>query len=149
MKDNIDLGIAKSRLQSKELTLVIVKNKELIFETKKTGLIGFIEAIEMNGILLKNSSVADKVVGKAIAFLCVYSKVVSVYAEVVSVEAKKLLEKNKIMLKWSMIVKEILDTKKNTTCPFEMKAKNMDDPTQFYFEVKNSINIKNCRENLN
>ena len=141
MKYNVDLEVAKNRLETSEFTLVIVKNEELIFETKKTGIKGFLEAIEKIENRIEGSSIADKVVGKAIALLCVYTKVTSVYANVISIEAKKLLEKKEIILNWSIIVKEILNTKRNTTCPFEMKAKNTDDPEKFYFELKKLIEI--------
>lgn len=148
MQNIIDLEIAKNRLQNSDLTLVIVKNEELLFETKKRGIRGFLEAIEKIGSSIDGSSIADKVVGKAIALLCVYSKVASVFAKVISIEAKKLLEKHKTKLKWSVIVKEILNNKRNETCPFEMRAKNMIDPEKFYFELKNLIKmLKNCEEN--
>ena len=130
----IDLKIAKNRLQTKELTLVIVKNGQLLFETKETRIKGFLEAIEKSGNSLNGSAIADKVVGKAIALLCVYAKVSAVYAKVISIEAKSLFEKHKINHEWQIIVKEILNFEKNQTCPFEMKAKNMTDPEKTYIE---------------
>ena len=141
-----DLKIAKNRLQTKELTLVIVKNGEIIFETKETGIKGFLNAIEKSENSLKGSTIADKVVGKAIALLCIYAKVSAVYAKVLSKEAKILLEKYKINYEWSMIVKEILNLKKNQTCPFEMKAKNLIDPATAYRELKSLLKLmKDCR----
>lgn len=143
--DMNDLDIAKKRLQTKDLTLVIVKNSKIIFKTTETGIKGFLKAIEESENSLENASIADKVVGKAIALLCIYSKVSAVYAKVLSKKAKNILKKHKIDHEWSLLVDEILDFKKNQTCPFEMKAKNILDPTIGYFELKNLLKkLKNC-----
>jgi hypothetical protein len=136
----IDLEIAKNRLQSKDVTLVIVKNGEMLFETEEHKIKGFLEAIEKLGKAIEGSSIADRVVGKAIALLCVYSKVYSVYAAVLSKEAKRILEKYQISHEWSIIVEEILNLEKNRACPFEMKARNMSDPKKTYFELKRLLN---------
>lgn len=141
----LDLEIAKNRLQSKDVTLVIVKNREVIFETEEHKIKGFLGAIEKLGKSLEGSSIADRVVGKAIALLCVYSKVYSVYAAILSKEAKRVLEKYQISHEWSIIVEEILNLEKNRACPFEMKARNMSDPKKTYFELKRLLKImKNC-----
>ncbi len=145
-----DLEIAKNKLQTEELTLAIVKNGQLLFKTKKHRIEGFLEAIETFRNSLEGSSVADKVVGKAIALLCVYAKVSAVYAKVLSKEAKNVLEKHKINYEWSMIANEILNLKKNQTCPFEIKAKNMTDPSKTYFELKSLLSqFKECKETHN
>jgi hypothetical protein len=143
----LDLEIAKNRLQNKDLTLVIVKNGELLFETREHKIKGFLGAIDKLGTSLKGSSIADKVVGKAIALLCVYAKVSAVYAVVLSKQANKVLKKHKIRHEWSMIVKEILDLEKNRTCPFEIKAGNMSDPKKVYLELMRLLKImKKCNK---
>ena len=75
-----DLEIAKTQLQRKELTLVIVKNGEVLFETHSHRISGFLGAIEKFGTLLEDAAVADTVAGKAVALLCVYAKISNVYA---------------------------------------------------------------------
>ena len=64
-----NLEIAKKRLNEKSLTLSIVKNGEIIFETVSNGISGFLEAIGKFGDGLEGTSVADTVTGKAIALL--------------------------------------------------------------------------------
>ena len=70
-----DLKIAKNRLENEDFSLVIVKKGKVIFETKERKIAGFIDAIEKLDTLIIGSSIADKVVGKAIALLCIYAKV--------------------------------------------------------------------------
>ncbi|MCJ7713175.1 DUF1893 domain-containing protein [Candidatus Bathyarchaeota archaeon] len=142
-----DLEIAENELKTKGLTLVIVKKGELIFKTKDHKIAGFLSAIEKFGRSLEDSSIADRVVGKAIALLCVYAKVKAIYAVVISTKAKKVLEQNQISHEWTSIVNEILDSETNQVCPFEMKAISMSDPEDTYFELRNLLNsLKDCKQ---
>ena len=75
--ENHDLELAKQKLTKNNLSLVIVKNGQTVFETKKQGVSGFLQAIETLDQNLAGASVADKIVGVAAAMLCVYSKVSS------------------------------------------------------------------------
>ena len=75
---NHDLELAKLNLIEKDLSLVIVKKGKVIFETKKPGISGFLQAIEKLDKSLVASSVADKIVGVAAAMLCVYAGMSSV-----------------------------------------------------------------------
>ena len=44
--ENQDLELAKQKLISEDLSLVIVKNQKVIFKTNKQGVSGFLQAIE-------------------------------------------------------------------------------------------------------
>jgi uncharacterized linocin/CFP29 family protein len=87
-----DLRIANNRLREKGLTLSIVKEKQILFETGSRGVSGFLKAIEELGEGLNKASAADKVVGKAVALLCVWAGIDAVYASVINRKAKKLFE---------------------------------------------------------
>lgn len=135
--ENQDLPLAKKRLLNEEdLTLAIAKNGEIIFETTSHGIAGFFEAVEKLGNELNDASVADKIVGKAIALLCVYTKVRSVYAVTMSKEAKEFLESNKVYHEWDNLVEKILDHKKAGVCPFEQLATEISNPKEAYVRLK-------------
>jgi hypothetical protein len=131
-----DLEIAKKRLHSENLTLSVVKNSEVIFESKNRGISGFLQALEKFGDSLKGASAADRVVGKAIALLCVYAGIKAVYASTLSKEAKTVFERHKVYFEWDMIVEKILDAKKVEACPFEKAAINISDPREAYIKFK-------------
>lgn len=131
-----DLMIAKNRLEKNDLSLVIVKNRKILFETKEKKILGFIDAIEKMDNVMKGSSMADKVVGKAVALLCVFKEVHAVYAKILSEKAKNLFEQWKINFEYKSLVKEILNNNKDKICPFELKAKNLNDPKKAYFKLK-------------
>lgn len=127
-----DLDIAKTNLYRKRLTLIIVKNGVVIFETDSHRISGFLGAVEQFGVRLEDSSVADRVVGKAIALLCVYAGVREVYAEVLSREAQAVLDKNGIRCHWKELVDNILDLNRNAVCPFEKAAAGLSDAEVAY-----------------
>ncbi|MGB9959853.1 MAG: DUF1893 domain-containing protein [Candidatus Bathyarchaeales archaeon] len=131
-----DLEIAKKRLHSENLALSVVKDSEVIFESKNRGISGFLQALEKFGDRLKGASVADKVVGKAIALLCVYAGIKAVYASTLSKEAKTVFERHKIPFEWDMLVEKILDANKVEACPFEKAAINISDPEEAYIKFK-------------
>ena len=142
----LDLEIARNELKTQDLTLVIVKTGEVIFKTNDHKIAGFLSAIEKFGQFLEGSSIADRVVGKAIALLCVYAKIKAIYAKVISAKAKKVLEQNQISHEWASIVNEILDLETNQVCPFEMKAMELSDPKITYFKLRNLLNsLKNYK----
>src|SRR3989304_8882081 len=127
-----DLDIAKSTLYKKELTLTIVKEGKVLFETDSHRISGFLNAIQQFGATLEGASLADRVAGKAIALLCVYAKIKEVYAEVLSKKAKTVLQQNGIHHEWKELVDNILDLNKNGVCPFEKAAKGISDPKEAY-----------------
>ena len=139
-----DLELAKERLNEKSLTLSIVKNGEIIFETVSNGISGFLEAIEKFGDGLEGTSVADRVTGKAIALLCVYAKVKAVYALILSKGAKSVFEKHAIHHEWNELVENILDVNKTRICPFEKLAKEISNPKNAYRKLKILQNSLKC-----
>ena len=131
-----DLEKAKSRLHEKGLTLIIVKNDVVLFETDSHRISGFLGAIEQFGVKFSGASVADRVVGKAIALLCVYAGIREVYAEVMSRKAQAVLEKNRIKCQWKELVDTILDLNRNDVCPFEKAAAPISKPEAAYSTFK-------------
>jgi hypothetical protein len=131
-----DLEIAKKQLYSKNLTLVIVKNGIILFQTDTHKISGVIGAIEKFGAQLNGASVADRVAGKALALLCVYAGIGQIYAEVLSRKALAVFEDNKIMFEWKEIIDNVLDIDKTGVCPFEKVAANISDPKESYATFK-------------
>ena len=131
-----DLDIAKNRLHGNDLTLVAVKDGEVLFETGSHRISGFLDAIERLSIELEGASVADRVAGKAVALLCVYAGISEVYAEVLSRKAKGVFEENRIPCHWKELVENILDLNRSDVCPFEKAASDISDPERAYAAFK-------------
>jgi hypothetical protein len=134
--ENKDLDIAQFRLNNEDLSLVIVKNEKVIFETKKPGINGLLQAIETLDKNLVKSSVADKIVGVAAAMLCVYTGVSSVFAMTISGPGIKVLKDNKIAYLFENKVSNIMDRSKTDVCPFEKQAITSINSEEAYVKLK-------------
>jgi len=140
------LEIAKHALYKKELTLTIVKNSEVIFETRSHRISGFLEAAEKFGDELQGASLADRVAGKAVALLCVYAKIKEVYAEILSKKAKAVFDQNGISCEWKELVDNILDLNKGDMCPFEKAAEGISDPADAFRRFRAlQKSLKSCK----
>jgi hypothetical protein len=141
-----DLDIAKNKLCEEDLSLAIVKNGEVLFETKSHRISGFMEAIENLGSNIEGSSLADKVAGKAIALLCVFAKIKEVYAKVLSRKAQVILKQHNIIHHCGEIVDNILDQNKNSMCPFEEAAATLSSPQEAYAAFRILLKgLKTCK----
>ena len=141
-----DLEIAKKHLREEQLTLAIVKNGQLIYRTDSRRISGFIKAIDTIGAELKGASVADKVVGKALALLCVYAGVRQVYAEVLSLKAQAIFEEYNVAFEGEQLVENVLDLNKAGVCPFEKAASLMSDPKESCAVFKTMLEkMKPCK----
>jgi hypothetical protein len=131
-----DLELARKQLYDKQLTLAIVKNGVVVYETDAHRISGFMRAIDTLGSQLCGASVADKVAGKALALLCIYSGIREVYAEVLSKKAQELFDQNQVTYQWLQMVDNILDLNKTGTCPFEKAAAEITNPDESYNAFK-------------
>jgi len=127
-----DLELAKKQLYGEELTLVIVKYGEVLFQTDAHRISGFLRAIEQLGPNLKGAAVADRVAGKALALLCVYAGIRQVYAEVLSKKAQAVFEQYNVGFEWRDLIENVLDMNKAGVCPFERAAADMSDPKESF-----------------
>jgi hypothetical protein len=131
-----DLDVAKTELFEENLTLAIVKNSAVLYETKSRRISGFLDAVEKLGEELSGASLADRVAGKAVALLCVYAGIREVYAAVLSRKAHAVFKKHKISVEWRELVENVLDADKSDVCPFERAAADISDPEQAYWAFR-------------
>ncbi len=134
-----DLEIAKSELYEENLTLAIVKHGALLYSTKSHGISGFLEAIEKCKENLQGASLAVRVVGKAVALLCVYAKINEVYASVMSRKAQVVFKQNKISCHWNELVENVFDTDKTGMFAFEKAAARISEPHKAYKDFKTML----------
>ncbi len=134
-----DLELAKKQLYDKQQTLVITKNRQVLFQTDSHRISGFICAIDRFGSELHGASVADRVSGKALALLCVYAGIREVYAEILSRTAKPIFEENTVVIEWKEIVDNILNDNKTDVCTFEKAATGISDPNASFSAFKSLL----------
>ncbi len=131
-----DLKVAKERLKEKKLRLVIVKGGVVLFESKDAGVRTLLEAIDKLGRHLEGSAVADTIIGKAAALLCLYGKVSSIYARLISETALKVLQEKGLSFEYEKMTPVIFNREHSDICPFEKLIQNIDDREEAYGMIK-------------
>lgn len=131
-----DLKMARKRLDENGLTLCVVKEDKILFKSLLGGISGFLTVVEIFGRKLEGASIADRVVGKAIALLCVYSRVKAVYASVLSMNGKTVFEEHGVHHEWDQLVECVLGVDGVGICPFEKLSLDISDPAKAYEELR-------------
>jgi len=137
-----DLEFAKKRLDQENLSLVIAKKGRLLFEAQAQGISGLLDAIRKIGEEIRESSVADKIVGRAAALLLVYSGVISVYAATMSDGGIEILKNHSIPHEFDTHVPNILNREKTDVCPFEKLVAKYSDPKKAYEALRGQRHLK-------
>ena len=140
-----DFKIARNRLIDENLTLCIVKGGKILFESKSHGVTSFLTAVQELKGNLEKSCVADKIVGKAVALLCVHFKVGAVYADTLSRPAKAIFEKCSLHFEYDRLVENVLDPERTSLCPFERLVKNVLDPGDAYEKLVNHCSTRKSK----
>ncbi|MEY8331228.1 DUF1893 domain-containing protein [Lachnospiraceae bacterium 48-33] len=121
-----DLMKAADTLHIGDYTCVLYRRNEVYTSTERSvkPLLDWLDS----GIDLKGFSAADKVVGKAAAFLYVFLGMKEVYAIVISEAAIDTLERNGIQYRYDVSVRNIVNRAGTGNCPMEMAVWNIVDP---------------------
>ena len=125
-----DLIKAKELISLGEYTCVLIKNDKTY-----TSLLRGVKPLVKwyaDGVNLSNFSAADKVVGKATAFLYTLLDVKEVFAKVMSVSAKAVLEEKGIKAEYESLVPNIINRKGDGICPFEEAVLNTKNKEEAY-----------------
>lgn len=120
-----DLEIARSHLDSGNYTCVVCRGDEVRFATQR-GVKPLLNWLD-EGADLSGFSAADKVVGRATAFLYCLLGVTVVYANVMSRPAAQVLRDAGIEARWGKLVEGIINRRGTGPCPFEETVMDITD----------------------
>ncbi len=130
-----DLELAKRNLAGH--TICLCKDGKLLTSDKR-GISPMMDFIE-EGRDVAGYSVADKIVGKAAAFLFVLARIREVYAEVLSAEGKRVLDENGIPCSFSALTDKIINRKGDGMCPMETLVQEENEPKRAYALLKKKL----------
>lgn len=131
-----DLEFAKNSLLQSENTFILVKSGEILKKSDNRGLKPILEIYNKEKNLLKNSTIADRVIGKAAAMLLIDAEIQSLYAEVISNHALEILNKTQIEFDYSNLVDEIKNRDRSDTCPMEKLALNSYNTDELILKIE-------------
>ncbi|MDP3386452.1 MAG: DUF1893 domain-containing protein [Eubacteriales bacterium] len=114
-----DLDIAKATLKTEKISLVIVKNGQIIFKSDRRGIYPLYMAVKECGLEMEGASAADKVIGRGAARLYEFAKVKSIYAYLISEGTKEVFAKTHIVYQTEKTVPYIKNRDGTGMCPVE------------------------------
>lgn len=123
---NKDLENACAVLAQEGCTCVLCKG-ELYYKSTRRGVAPLMNWLE-EGIAVKGFAAADKVVGKATAFLYCLLGVSAVHANVISDAAVAVLQEQGIPASWGQRVSAIQNRAGDGLCPMEMATREVFAP---------------------
>ena len=113
-------------------SLMIYKEGKLIFESDLGGIRPHLKAINELGGRLEGTLMVDKILGRAAAFLVIYSKAAEAITAVVSSPGKAILEKYGVQFSYEEEAPHIKMKNGVIYCPFESMVQGIEDPVEAY-----------------
>ena len=127
---------ARQTLVDNGYTCVVIKDG-FCFTSNQRGVKPLLELIESNADV-SGGVAADKVVGKAAAFLYALLGVKELYADVISELALEVLQKNGISVTYGTLVSMIKSRDRKGFCPMEQATLTVDNKNVAFEVIKNT-----------
>ena len=134
-----DINLARESILNSNNSVVVVKNGIFLSKKAGNGIKPIIETIQELKNKIHGSIIGDKILGRASALLCVYSKVVGVYSPQSTKTAISILLENNIVYKTDKIIPFIKNKNEDDICPFEKMIENIELPIEAYKILKQNI----------
>jgi hypothetical protein len=134
-----DMDLAQEVLTKTDCSLVIVKDSNVLIKKKGDGVRPILEVIEESREKIQGSIVGDRILGKASALLCRYSKVKGVYSPQATKTAIAVLIIAGITSQIDEMIPYIKNRGGNDVCPFEKMLSDIDSPEEVYEILKEKV----------
>jgi hypothetical protein len=122
-----DLTQARQLLETENLAFVLVKGGKVLATGDDYGVRELLASVDRLGPLARGASLADKIVGKAVALIVVHAGIRAVDTRVASESAVKLLKSHGVPLHTATIVPQILNRRGDGPCPMEKATTPFED----------------------
>ena len=123
-----DLNRARQMLSQGRYTCVLCRGASVYTDIRR-GIRPLLELLD-TGTDLQGFSAADKVVGKAAAFLYCLMGVGQVYAPIISHSAAEVLKAHRIPVQYDILVPAIFNRDRTGFCPMETAVREISDPQE-------------------
>lgn len=129
-----NLQEAINELNLGQYTCVITQDNKVIFTSEKRGVAPLVDFIK-KADLTKEYGLADKVIGKAAALLCIKANINNVYTRTISSAAKDIFDKSLILYYFDTEVDVIKNRTNTGLCPMEQLSEGVTSPDEMYKKV--------------
>lgn len=123
-----NINIAQNILETTDCTCVFCKGETVLTDNRR-GVRPLLDLLESKKVL-SGFAAADKVVGKAAAYLYCLLGIKTIHAGVISEPALAVLQKCGVEVSFSTLVPSIRNRTQDGPCPMEHAVWNIDTPQQ-------------------
>jgi hypothetical protein len=124
-----DLIKARRLLGTDNLAFVLVRKGSVIARGTSGGVGELLAAVDKLGAQTRGASLADKVVGKAVALIVVSAGICAVDTPLASRAAARVLRSHSVALHATSIVQQIMNRRGDAPCPMEQLTRPFDEPS--------------------
>ena len=135
-----DIEKAKEMLINGDYSCVLCRGNA-VFASKERGIKPLVELCR-SGENLNGFSAADKIVGKAAAFLYAYMGVREVHAQTMSRGGEQVLQSHSIKYSCDTLCDEIINRKGTDVCPMEKAVRDIGNFTDAYKVLCRAVDEK-------
>ena len=141
-----ELERAKELLTTQGYTCVILKG-DVCYNSRKRGIAPLMSYLA-DGIHMQGYFAADKVVGKAAAYLYVLLEIAELYVGVISVPALEVLQRVHIPVTYDTLVPAIRNRTDTGFCPMESAVLEIHDVKEAYHVLKAKLEAMTEKDSL-
>ncbi len=123
-----DLELAKRVFENDRAAFVLVKQGVVLAQGTRDGIGELLAAVQKLGVETRGASLADKIVGKAVALVAAYAGLHAVFSPLASEAAQRVLEQRQIELTAGRVVPLILNKRGDGPCPMERLTLPFEEP---------------------
>lgn len=134
---NSNTAKAAELLKSGEFTCVLCKG-DISYKSAQRGVLPLVMMLD-SGKKLNGFCAADKVVGKAAAFLYVLLGVSEVYAPIMSKTAVGVFKRYGVAFYCDTLTDVIINRKKDGVCPMEKAVTSISDPNEALTAIRRTL----------
>ncbi|UCF49851.1 MAG: DUF1893 domain-containing protein [Thermoplasmatales archaeon] len=134
-----DISLARKILSSEDYSIVVIRNEKILGHDKGDGIKPILRIINKLGEEIEGSVIGDRILGKASAFLCRYSKVSGVYSPQATKTAIAILIVGGIPCQADEMIPFITNRSGDGLCPFEKMLQDVESPEEAYKILKDKV----------
>lgn len=114
-------------IKERTYTYTIVKDREIIYQFSGSGIGAVYKTIKVDASMIKDNSIYDTYVGKAVAMLLIKYGAKAVYGEEMTQAAIDAFMNAGVEYRYSKLVPMIYNHDESAECPFELAVKELED----------------------
>ena len=134
-----DLKKAQLLLHMSEVSLVVIKDGEILHQKTGRGIAPFIDLIQSTSGDFSDCVIGDRLLGRASAFLCRYVHAAGVYAEKATKKALAVLMVGGILGQVDTFITQVSNRSQDGLCPFERAVISTESPDEAYELIKKTL----------